>query len=168
MTAVAGPRRGLPWLAGVLLGIALALGGFVLLAAVLPVPPRDPLRQAAALLVLPAMLVLAMAGATSLARGVAGALDPLTDPETRALRLNQRVLANTVEQAAVFCPALLAAGAAGIGGPSLTAATLVFVLARLAFWAGYAVDPLWRGPGMAATIAIEIALIAVTLLALLG
>ena len=152
--------------AGAGLGIALAVLGYLLLRPLLPVPARDPLRHAAALLVLPAALVFAQVAATMLVRAAAGAFDPLSDPEPRALRLSQRVLSNTVEQAAIFCPALLAAGAAGLPGPALSAAALLWTGARLLFWAGYLLDPLWRAPGMAATATVAGGLIAATAAAL--
>ena len=72
--------------------------------------------------------------------------------------MNQRALANTVEQLAAFAPALLAVAARAPAGwmPSVVAAGLVFGLARLAFWGGYMVGPLGRSPGMAATYAINV------------
>jgi hypothetical protein len=33
----------------------------------------------------------------------------------------------------------------------IPAATMVFVIARTAFWIGYRIHPLYRAPGMAAT-----------------
>ncbi len=142
-------RRYLHSILGSAVGAALALGGFLLLRAAV-VGPAEPL----ALLALPAALVLAMVLAVALTRFLAGAFDPLSDPEPRALRLGQRVLSNTVEQSLVFCPAYVAAWASGVPGSDLTAAALLFAAGRLLFWAGYLADPLFRAPGMVATLSV--------------
>ena len=72
---------------------------------------------------------------------------------------NQRVIANTIEQMAVFVPALLAlaAGAPAARMAPIVALALVFALARLAFWVGYHAGTRLRAPGMAATLAINVA-----------
>ncbi|OJY64871.1 MAG: hypothetical protein BGP12_03805 [Rhodospirillales bacterium 70-18] len=139
--------------------------------ALLPLMPVDPEaasmavrlgRACAALLpsgfVLAAMIAVQMAG-----RMWSGAIDPLGGQDTVFLRVNQRVITNTVEQMAVFVPALLALAAAVPAGqmPAVAAACGVFALARLAFWAGYLLGPLGRAPGMAASFAV----VAATLMA---
>ena len=58
----------------------------------------------------------------------------------------------------------LAAGAPPAWLPFVVAAGLAFGLARLVFWAGYLLGPLWRAPGMAASFAINVA----TLVAAIG
>jgi hypothetical protein len=98
-----------------------------------------------------AMLVVQMAG-----RFILGRFDPLSGVEPRFLAVNQRVITNTVEQGAVFAPALLALAAGAPGGlmPQVLALPAVFVVARCAFWAGYLVAPIGRALGMAATLAV--------------
>jgi hypothetical protein len=98
-----------------------------------------------------AMVVVQMAG-----RFILGRFDPLAGAEARFLAVNQRVITNTVEQAMVFVPALLAlaAGAPGALMPQVLALPAVFVVARCAFWAGYLVAPIGRSLGMAATLAV--------------
>jgi uncharacterized MAPEG superfamily protein len=110
---------------------------------------------AAACLLPAAGVLLAMTLVQSAARYLTGVFDPLAGRDGRFLLLNQRVIGNTLEQMAVFVPALLAlaAGADGRAMPQVMALALVFALARLAFWVGYLLSPLLRGPGMAATFA---------------
>ena len=83
------------------------------------------------------------------------AFDPLAGFETRRMRINQRYLQNTLEQTVVFTAALfgLAAYCAdGAAMRSVVAASLVWTIARIAFWAGYHHSAAARGlgaPGMA-------------------
>jgi hypothetical protein len=83
------------------------------------------------------------------------AFDPLAGFETRRLRVNQRYLQNTVEQTIVFAVALFGLAAycpTGAQMRRVLAFTLVWVLARFAFWIGYHRSAAMRGlgaPGMA-------------------
>jgi uncharacterized membrane protein YecN with MAPEG domain len=90
------------------------------------------------------------------------AVDPLAGVDNRFLLVNQRALTNTVEQLAVFVPALLAlaAGASSEQVPGVVALGLVFGVARLVFWGGYLIGPLLRAPGMAATFAVNLSALA--------
>lgn len=79
------------------------------------------------------------------------AIDPLAGAETERMRVNQRYLANTVEQFIVFAAGLLLLS---FYAPPriLMIISIVWVLARWAFWLGYHRSPLLRGfgaPGMA-------------------
>lgn len=151
--------------AGSALGAVLAWGGLAVLWPVLPAPAADPLRLSAALLAFPAAAVLAASLAVMLARYATGAFDPLAGAEPRPVRLAQRVLSNTVEQAAVLAPLLLACGAladpAHAGG--LVAAAWLWTAARVLFAAGYALHPMARGPGMSMTVNVVLALLAYAL-----
>jgi uncharacterized membrane protein YecN with MAPEG domain len=113
---------------------------------------------AAAMLPCVAMLA-AMILAQMGARFMLGAFDPTDGDEARFLRTNQRVISNSVEQLMIFAPALLAlaGGAPHAAMPGVLALAVVFAFARLAFWAGYLAAPLARAPGMAATIAVNLA-----------
>lgn len=140
-------------LAGLGLGGGLAL--FVALQALLPVPTAataaDRIALAAAAL-LPGIAVLAAMLLVQMGlRFTTGALDPTAGGDSRALTINRRAIANTVEQLAVFAPSLLAAAAAAADLSGVLALALVFATGRLVFWAGYALDPLARTPGMAAS-----------------
>ncbi|MEQ8964723.1 MAG: MAPEG family protein [Azospirillaceae bacterium] len=139
-------------------GIATLLA-IALLLPVVPAPAIDAGDQAARLAlwarlaVFPAALILVLVVATSAARAMGEAYDPIADPEPRGYRVAQRVLTNTVEQTAAFLPALAALAVvvpeARLGAPGLL--TALFVAGRLAFAAGYAIHPYARAPGMSTT-----------------
>lgn len=99
-----------------------------------------------------AALLTVFAGIEAIAheRFVTAAVNPLAGVETPRLRVNFRYLSNTVEQFIVFATGLLAL-AAYWSPRLLVIVTIVWVLARWAFWIGYHKDPLWRAigaPGM--------------------
>ncbi|MEA3008707.1 MAG: hypothetical protein QOJ91_399 [Sphingomonadales bacterium] len=82
------------------------------------------------------------------------AFDPLAGYRSRRLEVNQRYLQNTLEQLAVFVPGLFGLAAYSPDGGSMravVATTMVWILARLAFWIGYHRSAAMRGlgaPGM--------------------
>jgi len=123
--------------------------------------PGRRLGFAAGLLVWPAGLTGVMVLSVALARLVTGAFDPLGDPESRVQRLNQRVLSNTVEQMAVFVPALLALASQLDERTArvLPVMMTVFCLSRLIFWAGYLINPLHRATGMIMTLNVNFGMI---------
>lgn len=150
---------------------SLCLGGFGLvaglwawreLAALIAVPDGAStmgvrLGLASAALLPTALLLLMMTVASFTARFVTAAFDPLLGADPRFVQRNQRVISNTVEQAAIFMPALLAwaAGGGAVAMPGVLAAGAVFAASRLAFWVGYLANPFGRAPGMAASIALN-------------
>jgi len=83
------------------------------------------------------------------------AFDPLARFETRRLRVNKRYLQNTLEQTVVFAAALFGLAVycpTGLAMRAVVATTVVWVLARFAFWIGYHRSAAMRGlgaPGMA-------------------
>jgi uncharacterized MAPEG superfamily protein len=83
------------------------------------------------------------------------AFDPLAGFETRRLRVNQRYLQNTLEQTVVFAAALFGLAAycpSGSAMRAVVATTVVWIVARAAFWIGYHRSAAMRGvgaPGMA-------------------
>ncbi len=83
------------------------------------------------------------------------AFDPLSGFETRRLRVNQRYLQNTLEQTLVFAAGLFGLAAYSSDGSAMRAVlatTVVWMLARFAFWMGYHWSVAMRGlgaPGMA-------------------
>ena len=83
------------------------------------------------------------------------AFDPLAGFETRRMRVNQRYLQNTLEQTLVFAAALFGLAVYCPDGSAMrtvVATTVVWILARFAFWIGYHRSAAMRGlgaPGMA-------------------
>ena len=82
------------------------------------------------------------------------AFDPLSGFETRRLLVNQRYLQNTMEQILVFAAGLFGLAAYssdGLAMRAVVATTVVWILARFAFWIGYhrsAAMRGWGAPGM--------------------
>jgi uncharacterized MAPEG superfamily protein len=83
------------------------------------------------------------------------AFDPLARFETHRLQVNERYLQNTLEQTVVFAAALFGLSTycpTGSAMRAVVATTVVWVLARFAFWIGYHRSAAMRGlgaPGMA-------------------
>ncbi len=145
-----------------LLGVCGAVAALLAWKLVVPMIPADPATSSMAIrlglasaALLPGVAVLAAMQLVQIAgRYAALAFDPLAATETRFLRVNQRIITNTVEQLAVFAPSLLAlaAGAPAARMPEVLALGAVFALGRLLFWGGYLCSPYLRGPGMTATL----------------
>lgn len=94
-------------------------------------------------------------------RFLSDAIDPTRRAESAAIGVNGRVAANTLEQNFGFVVASLALSTLV---PLhllqvVWACTIVFVLARTAFWVGYRMNPLYRAPGMSATAYMNLAMI---------
>lgn len=81
------------------------------------------------------------------------AIDPTLNKEDLATQINGRVVENTLQQLVLFVLGTLAlsVGLAPEQMGIIPAAVIVFVIARIAFWIGYRVHPLYRAFGMAAT-----------------
>ncbi len=95
-------------------------------------------------------------------RFLSDAIDPTSHKESLATQINGRVLDNTLQQSILFLVGTLALSVS-LTGPQMrviAAATFVFVVARLAFWIGYRIHPLYRAFGMAATAYLNIGILA--------
>jgi uncharacterized MAPEG superfamily protein len=157
-------RRYLSSLAGVAIGTALAWG---LLFVFWPAASRgvsgagDRLVLAVGLMVWPALLLLVMVFAVALTRLATAAFDPLKDRESSFQIRAQRALTNSVEQTAIFVPALLAAAVLGDPADIRFAGimTALFCVARGLFWVGYVINSLYRAPGMVMTLNINVAVV---------
>ncbi|UEM21825.1 MAPEG family protein [Skermanella mucosa] len=166
-------RRHLISAAGVVFGTALAWGGLALF---WPGPmagsgsAADRLALAAGLLVWPALLLVHMVFAVALARFFTAAFDPLNDPESRFQRRAQRALSNSVEQVAVYVPAMLSAAALADPGDIRFAGVMtgLFCVSRLLFWVGYLIHPYLRAPGMIMTLNVNVAIVGYALYRALG
>ncbi len=159
-------RTGLIWsAAGTVLGwllFALIVGLFI--------GPRaaqtaDRLAYAAAWMWPIAVLLFAMTVVAAVARGASAAMDPTAHAEGRFLDLSRRILTNTVEQSLVFALGAFAMAAVTPAGQLglLGALTILFVIARVAFWIGYLVDPVYRYAGFALTAEINVVVLVWTL-----
>lgn len=87
------------------------------------------------------------------ARFKSEAIDPTAGKDSWAMVIDGRVADNTLQQYALFFAATLAV-AAGSSGDQLgvvSAAAVIFVVARFAFWIGYRIDPVYRAAGFAST-----------------
>ncbi|MCO4747382.1 MAG: MAPEG family protein [Proteobacteria bacterium] len=98
------------------------------------------------------------------------AMDPLTQSESTFYRINNRVLTNTVEQALIFLPVLLALGL--LLDPSLfrvlPVLTAVWGVSRAIFWVAYQLHAPARSLGMVPTLTTSVVaygLVAYTLFA---
>lgn len=155
---------------GALSGVAAMLLSTWLLYAVLPSPPSivsqsDAVLYALRWLPLAALPLLAMIVAVGNARAMGPAIDPTLGNEDQAMRINIRVAGNTLEQFVLF-----AAGSLGLAAsidPAhvriVGAAAIVFVAARIVFWIGYRIHPLYRAPGFSSTAYLNIGLIGAAL-----
>jgi hypothetical protein len=99
---------------------------------------------------LPLFVALAVVGNN---RFFSDAIDPLRHAENRRIEINGRVADNTLQQNFVFLIGTLALCTYLSSGSIklIPALVIVFILARIIFWVGYRIDPLYRAPGMAAT-----------------
>jgi len=86
-------------------------------------------------------------------RFLSDAIDPTRRAESRSMEIDGRVADNTLQQNFVFAVATLALSTVVPLAylQAIWACTIVFVVARLLFWAGYRINPLYRAPGMSAT-----------------
>ena len=86
------------------------------------------------------------------------AIDPLSGYETHCMRVNLRYLQNTLEQLVLFVPGVLGLAVYCSDGGSMravAATTVVWMVARIAFWIGYHRGSAQRGvgaPGMVLSI----------------
>ena len=115
--------------------------------------------QANTFAVIPLLLsILAVANA----RFLSDAIDPTLQKENMAMRINGRVVDNTLQQFVVFLVATMAlsVNATSAEMSLIPAATIVFVCARMAFWIGYRIHPLYRAFGMGATAHLNVGLLA--------
>jgi hypothetical protein len=110
-----------------------------------------------ALAALPLALAIASVGN---ARFNSAAIDPTAGKECAEMIINGRVVDNSVQQYLLFGAASLAV-AAGARGDQLgvvAAAAITFVVARLVFWIGYRIKPVYRAAGFASTFYLNIGL----------
>ncbi|MBI3573996.1 MAPEG family protein [Candidatus Kaiserbacteria bacterium] len=100
--------------------------------------------------VIPFFIMLVMVGNE---RFFSNAIDPLRHAEDKLMEINGRVADNTLQQNFTFCIGTLALSTFLTSDTMkiIPALVTVFILARVIFWIGYRINPLYRAPGMAAT-----------------
>jgi hypothetical protein len=106
--------------------------------------------QASAFAVIPLLIGVMVVGNS---RFLSEAIDPTLRKEDLATQINGRVVENTLQQFVLF---LVGTTALSVNLTAeqmrvVPAAVIVFVIARVAFWIGYRIHPLYRAFGMAAT-----------------
>ena len=93
------------------------------------------------------------------------AIDPTAGKESPTMIVNGRMVDNTVQQYLLFAAASLAV-AAGARGDQLgvvAAGAIIFIVARLIFWIGYRIRPVYRAAGFASTFYLNLVLFAYAL-----
>jgi hypothetical protein len=114
-----------------------------------PVLPADRVSYALQLAAAPTILLLMTVCACLRLFDTPSAENPFLGGESQRFKINQRVLANTIEQYLVFVPLTLAlAPRLPVGQVKLLPiAVTAWCLGRVMFWIGYHVAPHWRAPG---------------------
>jgi uncharacterized MAPEG superfamily protein len=145
---------------------AMALAMWLLSTRVLPPPLRvatvgDRLVYAFRWAAFAALPLVAMIGAVGNARATSAAIDPTLDLESKAMIVNGRVADNSFQQYVLFLAGSLALAASLPPAhiQVIGAAAIVFVAARILFWIGYRIDPLYRAFGFAATFYLNLGLL---------
>ena len=152
-------------LAGAASGIVSMVLAMWLLASVLPHADAptlaDRLAYAAVANVFAALPLFVMLAVVGNGRFLSEAIDPTLGKESAKIIIDGRVADNTSQQLLVFCAATLAL-AANIAEDELHiigAAAIVFIVARILFWIGYRIHPLYRAFGFAATAYLNLGLL---------
>ena len=106
-----------------------------------------------------------MLAAVGNARFLSEAIDPTLGKEDKKTIVNGRVADNTLQQFAIFAVALLALS---VKLPAdrlsfVPAVAITFVIARIVFWIGYRIHPLYRAPGFSSTAYLNLGMIVAVL-----
>lgn len=160
-----GPPVGRTVVIGALAGTVLGWLLFALIVGLF-IGPRaaqtaDRLAYAAAWLLPIAIVLFAITMATGLGRAFTRSGDPTASADSRYVDISRRVLTNSVEQSLIFALAALTMGAVTPAGQLglLGSLTVLFVIARVAFWIGYLIHPFYRYAGFALTAEINIVIL---------
>ena len=119
----------------------------------LPGTPGDRLAYALPWAVVAVLPFFAMIIAVGNARFLSEAIDPTVGKEDQKIVINGRVAENTLQQYVCFLAALLAL-AVMLPADRLSfvpAVAIIFFIARIVFWIGYRIHPLYRAPGFSST-----------------
>ena len=118
--------------------------------------------QANVFAVLPLLISVMVVGNN---RFLSEAIDPTLRKEDAATLINGRVVENTQQQYVLFLVGTLALSTRLTADQMrvIPAVVVVFVAARILFWIGYRIHPLYRAFGMAATGYLNVGIIGFTL-----
>jgi uncharacterized MAPEG superfamily protein len=152
--------------AGAAAGVASMALAMWLLPAALPAPAGvaavdGRLAYALRWCAVAALPLFAMIVAVGNARALGAAIDPTLGVESKKMLIDGRVADNSFQQYVLFLAAALALAASLPAAQmrAIGAAAIVFVAARLLFWIGYRIDPLYRAFGFAATFYLNLGLL---------
>lgn len=152
--------------AGAATGIASMALAMWLLSTRLPPPDgmealADRLAYAARWLAFAALPLFAMVAAVGNARFLGEAIDPTLGTEDKTMIVNGRVADNTTQQLLLFAAGLFGLAASLPPGQMgvIRAAAIVSVAARIVFWIGYRIHPLYRAPGFSSTAYLNLGLL---------
>ena len=147
-------------------GVTLMALSVWLLTGLLPQPAipdatADRLAYALRANVVALLPLFAMLMAIGNSRFLSDAIDPTLRAESKAMEIDGRVAGNTLEQTFGFVITSLALSTLVPLAQlqAVWACTIVFVVARVAFWIGYRINPLYRAPGFAATVYLNLGMI---------
>lgn len=151
---------------GALSGILFMIVGVWMLQRSLPMPQdastiAGRLAYAVSWNAFAALPLFAMIVAVGNARFASDAIDPNIGAESQSMIIDGRVTDNTLQQFALFVAGSLAL-AANVPPDLVTligAAAIVFVIARICFWIGYRIDPLYRAFGFSSVIYLNLGLL---------
>ena len=155
--------------AGSVTGMVSMLAAMWLLTKALPSPADAGTIEGRLAYALPwealAALPLFMIVAIGNARFGSAAIDPTRGAEDKAMVINGRVADNTLQQFVLFLVGSLALAVTVPAGyvQIVGAAAITFVVARIVFWIGYRIDPLYRAPGFSSTAYLNIGLLLASL-----
>jgi uncharacterized MAPEG superfamily protein len=128
----------------------------------LVISPLDRLFLALRCDAIAALTLMAGIQAVASQRGQSDAINPLAGKDPPSMQVHSRYIQNTLEQLVLFVvgTAALSTYLDAHTARILPALTVVFVVARLAFWRGYLRDPMARSLGMAGTFVVNFAVFA--------
>ena len=152
-------------LVGAASGIISMVLAMWLLTSLLPHPSAptvaDRLAYTAVANACAAIVLFVMVAAVGNSRFLSGAIDPTLGKESPRMVVDGRVADNTTQQYLILAAATFGL-AANISEDDLNvigAAAIVFIVARILFWIGYRIHPLYRAFGFAATAYLNLGLL---------
>lgn len=125
----------------------------------------DRLAYAIRWAVLPALIFMVMVVFVGNARFASEAIDPTLGKESQKMIVDGRVADNTLQQLVLF---LIGSFGLAVTLPLhrlgiVAAASITFVIVRVAFWIGYRIKPVYRAFGFSSTAYMNIGMLVATL-----